>query len=113
MKKLILPFLLLCATLLSAQSTIPNAGFENWTTAEGCYPTNYATNPYAFDPQDLFSNASLITKATGYESLTGVELKIGGMIEALIFRVNPIPPEMSPIFPTYMVEYPMIKNPQG
>jgi len=80
MKKLILPFLLLCATLLPAQSTIPNAGFENWTTVKGCYPTNYATNQYALNPQDLFSDTSLIAKATGYESLTGVQIKIGAAL---------------------------------
>ncbi|HHT21779.1 MAG TPA: T9SS type A sorting domain-containing protein [Bacteroidales bacterium] len=116
MKNLILPLLLLCATLLSAQSTItpiPNAGFENWTTVKGCYPTNYATNPYVFDPQYLFSDASLITKVAGYESSTGVQIKIGGLIASSNVSGEPDFSEGAPDFSNIHGGIPYNQKPTG
>ena len=68
---------------------------------------------YAFDPQDLFSNASLITKAAGYESLTGLQLKIGGMIGSSNISGEPDSSEGAPDFSSVHGGIPYDQQPTG
>lgn len=91
MKKIILLFFLLSVFVLQAQVSIPNGGFENWTTTTYSYPANYDFNSNSSD--GLFN----LNKTTGYTGNYGVELKTvlnDGV--RMAFMLNETPPSEDP-----------------
>ncbi|VBB45166.1 exported hypothetical protein [uncultured Paludibacter sp.] len=73
MKKIILLFFLFCALVLQSQNSVPNGGFENWTTTTYSYPTNYSVNVNkdGIEKGGIFP----LTKAAGFQSSYGVQLQ--------------------------------------
>lgn len=87
MKKIVLLVFLICTLFLKAQNSVPNGGFENWTTVTSNHPTNYDFNSNR-DKLGVFN----INKTTGYTGNFGVELKtvsLDGIRMAYMLNENP------------------------
>lgn len=88
MKKIILLVSVFCVLyLLQAQNSVPNGGFENWTSVTSSHPTNYDFNSNK-DEMGVFN----VNKTTGYSGSFGVELKTvsaDGIRMAYMLNENP------------------------